>query len=820
MIHKIIDSSNKTEQTSDSSNIATATTIRTVQSNTIQLRRRIVRNYLLIWLNDSIDETKEDYQNALAQLRNIVNDTNVFTNTDQCVDFITDIDDERVFMIISGALGKDLVPKIHDIAQISVIYIFCDNKEWHEQWAKEWLKIKGVHAEITHICEALRQASKQTDQDLMPISFVPTTGGTFDQSLDQLEPSYMYTQIFKEILLEMVYSQQSICDFTAYCRSGNDVSINNINKFEREYHSDLAIWWYTYPSSIFSLLNGALRTLESQTIMKMGFFIRDLHHQIEKLHQQQFGGHHDQVFIVYRGQGLSNQDLEKLQKTKGGLIAFNNFLSTSKDRDVSLTFAKCALSKPDSVGILFRMTINLSISSTPFALIDKFSYFKDEEEEVLFSMHTVFRIGKINTIENNNHLYEVQLQLTADNDQEFRTLTEQIRQETFPDVNGWHRMVELLIKLGHFNQAEQVCSILLEQTTGDKERGHFYYQLGLIQYNQGDYKQAILFYEKHLEICQKTLPPNHPSLTTSYNNIGVVYDNMGEYSEALSFYERALEIKEKTLPPNHSHLANFYNNIGAVYDNMGEYSRALSFYEKALEIKEKTLSPNHPDLATSYNNMGQVYYNMGEYPKALSFHEKALKIFVKILPPNHPSLPISYNNIGLVYINMEDHSKALTFYERALEIQQKILPLNHPDLATSFNNIGLVYIHMEDHSKVLSFYEKALEIQQKILPLNLPALAVSCNNVGQVFYKMGKLSNALLFYEKALEIFVKTLPPNHPHLAICHHDIGLVHKNLGNYTKALPFHERAVQIGQYALPPNHPHLQLYRKHLEFVKQNL
>ncbi|CAF4403352.1 unnamed protein product, partial [Rotaria sordida] len=59
---------------------------------------------------------------------------------------------------------------------------------------------------------------------------------------------------------------------------------------------------------------------------------------------------------------------------------------------------------------------------------------------------------------------------------------------------------------------------------------------------------------------------------------------MGEYSKALSSYERSLEISKIALPPNHPSLATSYNNIGMVYDNMGEYSKALSSYERSLEI--------------------------------------------------------------------------------------------------------------------------------------------------------------------------------------------------------------------------------------------
>ena len=49
------------------------------------------------------------------------------------------------------------------------------------------------------------------------------------------------------------------------------------------------------------------------------------------------------------------------------------------------------------VSILFEMTIDPTQSNTPFASIMGASYYEDREDEVLVSMHTVFRIGEIYT---------------------------------------------------------------------------------------------------------------------------------------------------------------------------------------------------------------------------------------------------------------------------------------------------------------------------------------------------------------------------------------------------------------------------------------
>jgi tetratricopeptide (TPR) repeat protein len=802
-----------------------STTINHSKGDSARRRDNIlkVQNVLLIWLDNTIDVGNDEYQNTLAQLRRIINAVNTFTNRDPCVDFLTDIDTATVFMIISGELGQEIIPLIHDIIQLDSIFIFCGNQKQHEQWINDWPKIKGVFTEISSVCETVKKAAQQCEHNAIGMSFMPTSGEASNTPSDQLDCSFMYTQIMKEILLTIKFEQEHIQEFTAYCRevfSDNDSQLIPIRKMERKYREETPIWWYTFGYFLYPMLNHALRTMDVNIIIMMGFFITDLHRHIERLHIDQFGAHpQSQVLTVYRGQGLSKTDFDQLVKTKGGLMSFNNFLSTSKDRDVSFVFAESNQINNDLVGILFVMSIDPSLTSTPFAAITDVSYFKTEDE-VLFSMHTIFRIREVKSMGENNRLWQVDLTVTNDNDQDLHTLTERIREETFPNSTGWDRLGQLLLKMGQSDKAQQVYKVMLRQASDEGGKAAIYHQLGWVKYNQGQYKEAITFSEQSLEIYQKTLPPTHPHLTASYNNIGLVYDNMGKYSKALSYYEKALKIQQKTLPPTHPDLAASYNNIGLVYDNMGEYSKALSYDEKVLQIRQKTLPPTHPHLAASYNNIGVVYYNKDEYSKALSYYEKALKIRQITLPPTHPDLAASYHNIGVVYKNKGEYSKALSYYEKALQIRQITLPPTHPDLAASHNNIGVVYYNKDEYSKALSYYEKALEIRQITLPPTHPDLAASYHNIGVVYKNKGEYSKALSYYEKALEIRQKTLPPTHPDLASSYNNIGAVYSNMGEYSKALSYDEKALEIRQKTLPPTHPDLAKSYYNIGLVYDNM
>ncbi|CAF1554503.1 unnamed protein product, partial [Rotaria sp. Silwood1] len=97
---------------------------------------RVLENFLLIWLDANLDESKDDYKKSIQHLRHIVAAITTFTDPDQCVDFLSDIKDEKVFMIVSGALGQYIIPQIQACSQLDSIYIFCDNQSVHEQWAK------------------------------------------------------------------------------------------------------------------------------------------------------------------------------------------------------------------------------------------------------------------------------------------------------------------------------------------------------------------------------------------------------------------------------------------------------------------------------------------------------------------------------------------------------------------------------------------------------------------------------------------------------------------------------------------------------------
>lgn len=80
----------------------------------------MVQNFHLVWLDENIDETNDEWCNSIMKLREVINTINTFVDVNQCIDFITDVE-EAAFMIISAAFIDTLVPIISQLTQVQYV---------------------------------------------------------------------------------------------------------------------------------------------------------------------------------------------------------------------------------------------------------------------------------------------------------------------------------------------------------------------------------------------------------------------------------------------------------------------------------------------------------------------------------------------------------------------------------------------------------------------------------------------------------------------------------------------------------------------------
>ncbi|CAF3908988.1 unnamed protein product, partial [Rotaria sp. Silwood1] len=54
-------------------------------------------------------------------------------------------------MIVSGQLGREIIPSIHELQQVISIYVYCIDKKGHEQWARNFAKVKAIILDLNEL---------------------------------------------------------------------------------------------------------------------------------------------------------------------------------------------------------------------------------------------------------------------------------------------------------------------------------------------------------------------------------------------------------------------------------------------------------------------------------------------------------------------------------------------------------------------------------------------------------------------------------------------------------------------------------------------
>lgn len=452
----------------------------------------------------------------------------------------------------------------------------------------------------------------------------------------------MYTQIFKKLLFQIRFNDQDIRSFVRYCReifANNDDYLKQCEQLGHNYRRHSPIWWYKNCTFLSSLLKAAIGQINNNLLIELGFFINDLCREIKELHTAQSLRRRRQLekFTVYRRESVSEQEFYRLVSMENGLCSFNNFLLASRNKTIFDNMDEIIDNGQDLMHVLYEITIDPSVQPVYFAWISEENFCRETEDEILFSMHSVFRVGEIKQIADNHRFYQVELTLTTDTTHNLYALTKCIEEE-IEAPTPWHRLARLLLRLEKYADAEQIYHRLISQSRDNQERIMLFEQLGMAKAGQRQYQQALGYYKESLKHSEESSATYQSDLARSYNNIASIYCKLKRYPEALSDCEKALNVWERIRPASEFNLADSYNAIALVYIKMSRYPEAFASLENALAIRQRILPSCHPDLAETCGNLGKFYEKTNEPSIAYSYYQQALEIGKLSLPPNHTKL--------------------------------------------------------------------------------------------------------------------------------------------------------------------------------------
>jgi hypothetical protein len=192
----------------------------------------------------------EDTIISQTKLRAIVNSLFTFYTIDETIHFIENVNEEKVFLIVSDSFGWTLIERteINDLSQLDSIYIFCQDESKHKLLMEREHKVRGVFTDINLLCKRLKKDIKQTSNDLLPISVAPGTFSKDKSMMDkQKQVTFLRAQLHRELLFTMEYPDNARLDLVEFCThiyADNQTERELIEELRNEYHTDKSIWWY------------------------------------------------------------------------------------------------------------------------------------------------------------------------------------------------------------------------------------------------------------------------------------------------------------------------------------------------------------------------------------------------------------------------------------------------------------------------------------------------------------------------------------------------------------------------------------------------
>ncbi|CAF1327966.1 unnamed protein product [Didymodactylos carnosus] len=159
-------------------------------------------DFTVIWLEK---HTTDDYSNRKADIRHLINYIKTFTNIDQCKEYLSNNRNQKVLFVVTGVLGETTIPLVHEQSNIMCIYVYCENMLKHQDWAKNFKKIRGVFDSKQLLIDALTRDVTFLINQLTPVS-VFSMNSIKEKSLENInkqEAKFMWFQLLIEILFRM-----------------------------------------------------------------------------------------------------------------------------------------------------------------------------------------------------------------------------------------------------------------------------------------------------------------------------------------------------------------------------------------------------------------------------------------------------------------------------------------------------------------------------------------------------------------------------------------------------------------------------------------
>ncbi|MGP1460594.1 MAG: SpoIIE family protein phosphatase [Bacteroides sp.] len=133
-----------------------------------------------------------------------------------------------------------------------------------------------------------------------------------------------------------------------------------------------------------------------------------------------------------------------------------------------------------------------------------------------------------------------------------------------------------------------------------------YFSFGELSQDTEDYMTALAAYRECLRMGSPSLPTPRSIRYTVYNNNALIYENQGDYDDALLYYQKALDLEDSL---SYNYRARLYSNMSFIAQTQHDTTMMLDLLYKAYPLAQENRDTSvlisvHLYLANTYLAQG------------------------------------------------------------------------------------------------------------------------------------------------------------------------------------------------------------------------
>ncbi|CAF1152006.1 unnamed protein product [Rotaria magnacalcarata] len=175
------------------------------------------KKYTIIWLDSEANNSENNLftQQSLFQA---FDNVEIYDSENECRQLIESKPNDSFLIIVSGRLSRQIIPNINELRQVSGIYIYCMDKSRHEEWSKQYSKIKAIIVDLKALVSQIQSDLKESIKKKGSQPVVRPTKPTITPNTNPISSTHPDEEALRELeeTLDATSINDTKCPFADY----------------------------------------------------------------------------------------------------------------------------------------------------------------------------------------------------------------------------------------------------------------------------------------------------------------------------------------------------------------------------------------------------------------------------------------------------------------------------------------------------------------------------------------------------------------------------------------------------------------------------